>query len=80
MLKNEELRQAVISQIVYHNKTFSEEIAEALREDRRRIAQVMKGLANDGYCSIYEGIFSHSQIHFVQHEDMKKLLVKINQD
>jgi len=75
MRRDEELKRAVINQIVYHNNTFSEEIAEALGEDRVRVARILKALASEGYCDIYEGIFSNSQIHFIRQEEMKKLLV-----
>ncbi len=74
MVRDEELRLAVIRQIVYQQQTFSGEIARALQDYKDRVTSIMKTLAREGYCTIYEGAFYNTQIHYVRYEELKKLL------
>ncbi len=76
MIKDDELTQAVIRQIIYSRQTFSGEIAEALGDYIERVAFIMNSLAKEGYFDIYEGAFHNSQIHFINVDELKKLLAK----
>jgi hypothetical protein len=74
MIRETDLRREVIRQIAYHNKTSSEEIAQVLREDLARVAKIMLTLAKEGYFLIFQGAFYNYQIHYIRHDEIKKLL------
>lgn len=74
MIRETDLKREVIRQIAYYNKTSSEEIAQALKEDLARVAKIMLTLAQEGYFLIFQGAFYNYQIHYILNEEMKKLL------